>query len=139
MLHDQLSVFHTIFPCSVGWNGRIHWFHLCRGARPPSNECSGYNTKHSDGEVLVNLELWGMRSTPSLPSLPGPIWPGWVASDRVLSMGQIELNYAIMLNWIAWNRIILIFKLRTYAKFNCLKWNCFWHWNCTFIKLNCLN
>ena len=51
------------------------------------------------------LELWGMRSNPSLPSLPGPLWHGVVAPDRVLSMGQIEL------------------KLRTYAKLNCLKEN----------------
>ena len=35
------------------------------------------------------LELWGMRSTLSL--LPGSLWPGVVAPDRVLSMGQIEL------------------------------------------------
>ena len=39
----------------------------------------------------VMLKLWGMRSTPSLPSLPGPLWFGVVASDRVLYMGQIEL------------------------------------------------
>ncbi len=32
-------------------------------------------TKQSDGEVTVNLELWGMRSTPSLPLLLGPLWP----------------------------------------------------------------
>ena len=38
------------------------------------------------------LELWGMWSTRSLPSLPDPFWPGVVAPDRVLSMGQIELN-----------------------------------------------
>ena len=38
------------------------------------------------------LELWGMQSTPSLPSLPGPLWPRVVAPDRALSMGQIELN-----------------------------------------------
>ena len=36
--------------------------------------------------------LWGMRSPLSLLSLPGPLWPGVVAPDRVLSMGQIELN-----------------------------------------------
>ena len=36
-------------------------------------------------------EFWGLRSTPSLPSLPGPLWPGVIAPDRVLSMGQIEL------------------------------------------------
>ena len=38
------------------------------------------------------LELWGIRRMPSLPSLPGPFWPGVVTPDRVLSMGQIELN-----------------------------------------------
>ena len=33
-----------------------------------------------------------MQSTPSLPSLPGPLWPGVAASDRVLYMCQIELS-----------------------------------------------
>ena len=40
------------------------------------NECLGYVT-------------W---STPSLTSLPGSLWPGVVAPDRVLSMSQIKLN-----------------------------------------------
>ena len=31
-------------------------------------------------------EFWGMWSTPLLPSLPGPLWPGVVAPDRALSM-----------------------------------------------------
>ena len=44
------------------------------------------------------LEFWGMRSTSSLPSLPGPLWPGVVAPDRVISMGQIELNRVLMLH-----------------------------------------
>ena len=61
-----------------------------------------YMTKKFDGEVPVVLELWGMQSSPLLPSLPGSIWPGMVAPDRVLSIGQIELNC-------------------TYAKLNCLK------------------
>ena len=56
------------------------------------------NTKQSDGGLPLMLELWGMQSTFSLPSLPGPLWPGVVASDRVLSMGQIELNCVLMLN-----------------------------------------
>ena len=51
----------------------------------------GYNTKLSDGEAPVMLEFWGIQSTPSLPLLLGPLWPGVVALDRVLSMGQIEL------------------------------------------------
>ena len=47
------------------------------------------------------LELWEIRSTPSLPLLPGPLWPGVVAPDRVPSMGQIVLNCVLMLNCIA--------------------------------------
>ena len=57
------------------------------GAVEYPNECPGYDTKLSDGEVPAVLELWGMRSTPSLPSLPGPLRPGVVAPDRPLSMG----------------------------------------------------
>ena len=53
----------------------------------PPNECPVYDTKQSDGEVPAVRELWGMRSTPSLPSLPGPLWLGVVAPDRALSMG----------------------------------------------------
>ena len=37
------------------------------------------------------LELCGMQSTSSLPSLPGPLWSLVVTPERVLSMGQIEL------------------------------------------------
>ena len=39
-----------------------------------------------------------MRSTPSLPSFPDPLWPGMLAPDRVLSMGQIDLNCVLMFN-----------------------------------------
>ena len=72
------------------------------------NRCHRYDSKQSDDEVLVMLELWGMQSTPSLLSLPGPLWPWVVAPDRVLSMSQIELNYILMLNWIAQNRTVFI-------------------------------
>ena len=57
-----------------------------RGKTPP-NECPGYDNIQSDGEVPAVQELWGMWSTPLLPSLPGPLWPGVVAPDRALSMG----------------------------------------------------
>ena len=33
--------------------------------KTPHNECPGHDTKQSDGEVPVMLELWGMR---------GPAW-----------------------------------------------------------------
>ena len=72
------------------------------------------------------LEVWGMRSTPSLPSLPVPLWLGMVALDRVPSMGQIELNNVHKLNRIARNRTAFTLKLCTYAKL------------CTDAKLNCL-
>ena len=43
-------------------------------------------------------------------TLPGPLWPGVVVPDRFLSMGQIELNCLLMLNWTAWNRTVLTFN-----------------------------
>ena len=86
--------------CPVGLGCRIYQLLLCKGIRPPPHphKCPGYDTKQSDIEVPVMLELWGMRSTPLLPLLPGPLGPGEVASDRVLYMGQIELNSVLMLN-----------------------------------------
>ena len=63
----------------------------------PLKERLVYGAKQSDGEVPVMLELWGMQSTPSLPSLANPLWPGVIAPGRFLSMGQIELSY-VMLN-----------------------------------------
>ena len=90
--------------CPVSLGCRIHWLLLCRGIWSPSplKDCLRYDTKHSDGEAPVLLELWGMRSTPSLESLPAPLWPWVVTPYRVLSMGQIELNCKI-LNRIVWN------------------------------------
>ena len=44
------------------------------------------------------LEFLGMQNTPSLPLLPGPLWPKVVAPERVLSMGQRELNCVLMQN-----------------------------------------
>ena len=77
--------------------------HLYRGVRPPpSNECPDNDTKQSDGEAPVILGFWGMQSTPSLPWLPGPLWPGVVVPDKGPIYG---LNRA---------------KLHTYAKLNCL-------------------
>ena len=54
------------------------------------NEYPAYDTKQSDGEVLV-FEISGMRNLRQLLFLPGPLWPWVVAPDMVLSMGQIEL------------------------------------------------
>ena len=56
-----------------------------------------YLNKCND-EVPISLELWGVRSSPSLAPLPGPLWPGMVAPDRILSIGPIELKYILVLN-----------------------------------------
>ena len=45
-----------------------------------------YAIKQSDGEDSVMLELWGMRSSPSLSSLPDPLWLQVQLPDRVVSM-----------------------------------------------------
>ena len=42
--------------------------------------------------TTVILELWGMQSTPLLPSLSGSPWARVVTPDRALSMGQIVLT-----------------------------------------------
>ena len=44
------------------------------------------------------LDFGGMQNNPLLPSLTDPLWPGLVAPNRVLSMGQIEFNSVLMLN-----------------------------------------
>ena len=67
--------------CPVDCGCRIHQLHHSRGIRPP-NECPGYDTKQSDGKVPVMLEFWGIWSTPSLPVLPGTLWPRVVAIDK---------------------------------------------------------
>ena len=87
--------------CPVGWGCRIHRLHLCRGVKFPPSPTSVLDMTQNNGDVPVILELWGMQSTPLLPLLPGPLWLGVVAPDRVLSMSQIELH--------------------TYVKLNCLK------------------
>ena len=72
----------------VGWGCRKHRLHLCkRGKTPTPNDCPGYDTSQSP----VMLELLGMRNTPSLQLLPGPLLPRIVAPDRALS-GAIELT-----------------------------------------------
>ena len=71
-----------------------------------TNKCPGYDTQQSNSEVPIMWELCGMRSTLSLPLLLGLLWSRMVAPHRVLSMGQIELNCILMLNWIIWNRTV---------------------------------
>ena len=48
----------------------------------------------------VLLELWGMKSTSSLQALLGPLWPGVVALDVVLSFesNRTKLSACVKLN-----------------------------------------
>ena len=100
-----------------------------RGKTPP-NKCPWYDTKQSDDEVPVMLELWGMQSTLSLPLLPGSLRLGVVAPDRVLFLGQIELNCVLMLNWIVWNRTVS--DIETVLTLNWIVWNR------TVLTFNCI-
>ena len=59
------------------------------------NECPENDSKQPDGNVPVML---ANAEYPFLPSLQGPHWLGLVTPDRLLSMGQIELNYVLILN-----------------------------------------
>ena len=78
--------FHLLITSNpIGWVCRIHRLHLYRGVRP-SNKSPGHETKQSDDEALVMLELWGMQCTLSLPSLPGQLCPGVEAPDRILPL-----------------------------------------------------
>ena len=81
----------------------------------PTNKCPGYDNKQSYGEVPVMLELRGMRSTPLLPSLPGPLWPGVVAPDKgpIYGLNRTKLSFL--------HNTDFSFKQHIYAKLNCLE------------------
>ena len=64
----------------------------------PANECPVYDSKYSDGEVAVILDLSGVQTTPLLLSFPSFLWPGMIASNSILSISQIELNCVFVLN-----------------------------------------
>ena len=98
-LHQFIN-FLRIRVCPVGWGCRTHWELFYRRRRLRPHECPAYDAKKSDGEVRVILELQRRQCTPSLPSLPGPLWPGVVEPDKLLSVGQIELKCVLKLNWI---------------------------------------
>ena len=111
---------------------------------PHRKEYPGDDPKQPDGEIPIMLELWWMRSTLSLPLLTGSLWHRVVVTDRVLSMGQIELNCVLRLNWITRNRTV--WRLNCVLMLNRIVlnrtvfvcwtvWNRidFWHWNCVLM------
>ena len=58
----------------------------------------------------IVLNFWGMQRNSSLPLFPGSLWLGVVAPDRDLSLGQIELNSVITLNWIVLKKLFFTFN-----------------------------
>ena len=52
--------------------------------------------------VMRLHECWSFKEC----RVPLYCYIGVIATDRVLSMGQIELNCVLMLNWIVWNRTV---------------------------------
>ena len=94
---------------------------LCRGGKTPrSNECPIYDTKQSECEALVTLNT----KYPLNVVAPRSTLARRVAPYRVLSMGHIGQNgnytklNCLKLTIFTFNSV---FKLRTYAKLNCLK------------------
>ena len=80
---------------------------------PAPNECPGYDSKQSDGEVPVTLGFLGNTEHPFIAIAPkstlarrGSTWKGPIYGlDRTNSI--LLLNWIVWLNWIAWNRNIL--------------------------------
>ena len=56
----------------------IHLYKICPGYDKPSD---------NEASALETCDIW---STPSLLLLPGSLWPGAVAPDRVIPINQIE-------------------------------------------------
>ena len=92
MIDNDLRIASPIiYSGPFGWGFRIYRLHCCREVRPP-DEYPGYGTIKSDGETSVMQELWKIWEYPSLQLLPGPLWLGVVAPERVLIRGQTELR-----------------------------------------------
>ena len=108
--------------CPVGGGCRIH--RLQKGKTLPMNVL----------DMILNNPMMRFQQCWSFEEYEVPLHchcsqvhsgSGVAVPDRVLSMGWIELNCVLMLNWIALNRIVLTFKLCTCVQLNCLKCNWF--------------
>ena len=87
IMRENTNGSHYLNQKTIAQSAGVVEYTDCFSAVRSPYECPGYDTKQSDGEVLVMLELLGMRRIPSLPLLPGPLWPEMVAPDKALSMG----------------------------------------------------
>ena len=76
-----LHCFYSLV-CPVGY--RIHRLHLYSEVTPSTSVLD----MTLNNLIMRSQWCWSFgKCTPSLPSLSGPLWPGIIAPDRVLSMG----------------------------------------------------
>ncbi len=69
MEYKSISLAQLLY-CPVGWDCRIHRLLLCRGFKTPPNECPGFDTKQSDDEAPVMLEVLGNVKHPFIAIAP---------------------------------------------------------------------
>ena len=67
------------------------YFPVLLKSKTTPDECPLYDTKKSDVEAPLMLDLWEMQSTLLLPSLQDSLWLGVVVPDNVLFMGYIDM------------------------------------------------
>ena len=98
---------------------------------PPLNDCPGYDIKQSDGET-PGVELWEMPSTPSLPSLPDPLWPEVISPYSVLSMSYLEQTVHKQISdvklWLLYNNTwsyLIMYKMELKFVYECSLQNVF--------------
>ena len=114
--YRSFCLFVYLLICPVDWGFRIPRLLLCRGVRPPHNQCPGYDSQPTDCEVSVIMEFRGMWSTPSLPLLPVLLRPLYgsnrtklwtLTKNEVLQIGLFcHLNCLLVLNCTDWNRTV---------------------------------
>ena len=93
----QGSICHKTHPNMAQSAGVVEYTDgISAGVNAPQ-ECPRNDTKQSDSVASKMLELWGMCSTPSLPSLPGSHRSRVVAPERVLS--RVSNRTVWHLNW----------------------------------------
>ena len=111
----KLLTFNSVY-CPVGWGCRIHRLLLCRGIRPLPTSVHDM----TQNNLMVRFQqCWsfGEYGVPHLlASLPDPLWPGMVAPDKGPIYGLNRAIYRASFTF-----MIFAFKLRIYAKLNCLK------------------
>ena len=107
----SISVYvYMYLSCPVGWGCRLHRLDPSRGIKKNLNVCPGYDTKQSDGEAPVMLELWKIRSTSSLSLLSGQLWPGVVANDLCWNVSY-TWQYLELFNCVQKNELWLVKKV----------------------------